>query len=450
MKIDICLSTDDDDYLQHVATMIFSVVNNSPKNSFVFHIITDFMSPASKDKLSKLENENCKIKYVYIKPEVFEDCPQVYDRVKKSTYYRLLVSSLFPELDKIIYFDTDLIINADIAELYKENIDKYYAAAVEDIWCYYNFRGDNNSFYANAGVMLFNTKKMREDNIEEKLFTFIKDNSDSDLVRFMDQDILNYVLSPFIKKVHFRWNVQTFCFQKFVRKSHPLGQEIEEAIRKPAIRHFTGAEKPWSDYLVPHADLYFKYLKQTPYKDNLKAKDFIFGKLEKIFKQYRKHPFLFLKDEISIMPAVIDYKNTEIIKKFGNSKKEIFLNILKKSNFQNKLDKLAKKYGNKKIILYGTGFTADLIFEYFDISKFNIIAVSDKKYKDTIQKYNNIACIPPELIKEKNPDIVFITTQNYIQMEDFFEDILFGKIGKFKYKPLLAYSFDEFIMSFLR
>ena len=47
---------------------------------------------------------------------------------------------------------------------------------------------------------------------------------------------------------------------------------------------------------------------------------------------------------------------------------------------QKQIDKLSKKLKNKKLVIYGAGDFAKVLFENYDLSKLNILAVSDKKF----------------------------------------------------------------------
>ena len=58
-----------------------------------------------------------------------------------------------------------------------------------------------------------------------------------------------------------------------------------------------------------------------------------------------------------------------------------FLNYLQKYNAQEKINKLAKKYKNKRVVIYGAGQFAKTAFENYDLSKLNIVAIADKKFE---------------------------------------------------------------------
>ena len=84
---------------------------------------------------------------------------------------------------------------------------------------------------------------------------------------------------------------------------------------------------------------------------------------------------------------------------------------LKFVNEQKYINQLAKKYKDKKILIYGTGTIAEHIFNNYDLSKLNIIAVSDKKYVSR-SSYKGYIAVKPEEIKELKPDVILFTLYN--------------------------------------
>jgi hypothetical protein len=81
--------------------------------------------------------------------------------------------------------------------------------------------------------------------------------------------------------------------------------------------------------------------------------------------------------------------------------------ILELSDTQRYINSLAKKYKNKKILGYGTGLTTETVFNNYDLSKLNIVAFSDKKYQRETT-YKSFKAIPPDQIKDLNPDMILI------------------------------------------
>lgn len=86
---------------------------------------------------------------------------------------------------------------------------------------------------------------------------------------------------------------------------------------------------------------------------------------------------------------------------------------LKNYDIQKKIDKLAKKYKNKKIVIYGAGKLSDYIFKNYDLSKLNIIAVADKKFSKNGDKFNNIQGIEPVGINDIEFDAIIVFMKVY-------------------------------------
>ena len=89
--------------------------------------------------------------------------------------------------DKIIYLDTDTIINNNLALLYNVDIENFELACVKDLynWASPSRWGIRN--YFNAGVLLLNMKKIRETGMFERARKLCHDKK----MLYMDQDALN-------------------------------------------------------------------------------------------------------------------------------------------------------------------------------------------------------------------------------------------------------------------
>lgn len=105
-----------------------------------------------------------------------------------------------------------------------------------------------------------------------------------------------------------------------------------------------------------------------------------------------------------------------------------FKEYLKVYNTQEKIDKLAKKYKNKRIVLYGAGQFSQCIFENYDLSKLNIVGVADKIFEDDkTHKFYNLNCIKPADLRTMDYDVILITnfdTKHFLNIID--EAILYG------------------------
>ncbi len=298
MEINICLSSDDN-YAQHLGVTIASILKNAKKqDELFFYILDGGIKEENKQNLLSLQKiRKFDIKFIEINEDDFKNCPLVGNHITIATYYRFLIPTFLPDLDKVLYLDCDMIIEDSLSKLYAEDISDYWIGGVEDLGYYYHRRElkrETESFYINAGMILMNLKKWREDNIEEKLFNFAEENKE--ILIHQDQDVINMVLNQKSKPLDYKWNVQDSFYRKTDRNRHPNTKLLEKAKKRPSIMHYTGPTKPWAEYIwLPMAYLYLRYLKYTPWKDNLPTdNDVLSACIKSLFIYLLHHPFFLL------------------------------------------------------------------------------------------------------------------------------------------------------------
>ena len=136
----------------------------------------------------------------------------------------------------------------------------------------------------------------------------------------------------------------------------------------------------------------------------------------------------------------------ELNKIFFNGK--TWSQILEELKFEKHLKKLSQKFKNKKIILYGTGIMLDYIVDNFDLSSFNIVAVTDIKYLTFKEEsYKGYKVITPNELLNSEFDLILITTQYPVAIRNYLRKELFKNRKKPKIwfllnKPLKLY-FEE-------
>lgn len=89
------------------------------------------------------------------------------------------------------------------------------------------------------------------------------------------------------------------------------------------------------------------------------------------------------------------------------------LNFFKEIKAQKQINKLAQKYKNKKIAIYGAGIYFQILNENYDLSKLNIVAIADKKFKST-KEMNPSEYLPlaPNELKNFDFDLILVAVQN--------------------------------------
>ena len=109
----------------------------------------------------------------------------------------------------------------------------------------------------------------------------------------------------------------------------------------------------------------------------------------------------------------LSFKNYYFYNMRSNSDWVEYLTKIKEQEY---IDKLAKKLKNKKILLYGAGLVFDVLKENFDLTKLNIIGISDKKFETidkNISEYKGFKVIKRDEIKEQEFDTILFTMKLY-------------------------------------
>ena len=124
---------------------------------------------------------------------------------------------------------------------------------------------------------------------------------------------------------------------------------------------------------------------------------------------------------------------------------EDFVKYLKDRHFDKTLKKHINKYGDKKIIIYGTGMLFEAIATNYDLSKLNIIAVADRKFATTKpDKYMGYPTCAPDDIADLKPDIVLAGVLRTVPIIEYLRyDLLLNK--GIKVLPLVDRHFFEII-----
>ena len=98
------------------------------------------------------------------------------------------------------------------------------------------------------------------------------------------------------------------------------------------------------------------------------------------------------------------------------------LHYFKEVKDQKQINKLAKKYKNKKIVIYGAGEYYQILQNNFDLSKLNIVGISDKKF-ETSKDHNpsKYLALTPEELKNFDFDAILVALYDDVSICDFIQ-----------------------------
>ncbi|CCZ51251.1 TPA: hypothetical protein CPT90_09235 [Candidatus Gastranaerophilales bacterium HUM_3] len=98
------------------------------------------------------------------------------------------------------------------------------------------------------------------------------------------------------------------------------------------------------------------------------------------------------------------------------------LDYLKAVHAQRQINKLARKYKNKKIVIYGAGEYFQILKNNFDLSNLNIVGIADKKF-ETSKDSNptQYLALAPEELKEFDLDVILVALYDDTSLCDYLE-----------------------------
>ena len=284
----------DENYVLPTCVALKSIQINSFKSTkYHVHILMKNTSKEAEKKLKSMENPNMKISILNDYPlNVDEAKINIERHVSKTAIYKFFIPDIFSHLNKILYLDSDILIQQDLTSLYDTDLKDTYVGVVKDIMTIYgvhthlkklNFTGEA---YFNSGMILMNLKKMREDNIPQKLINYRLNKWN----HFMDQDAFNMVLNGKVTFLPLKYNLLNCFFrflpikklQKFYQEKFPI--TITGNYKKAVVLHLGGKEKPWLYDLGWLTILYLKYADMIGWHINRKELMPDKSKIQKRFK----------------------------------------------------------------------------------------------------------------------------------------------------------------------
>lgn len=284
------LFSSDDNYAQHLAAAIYSLlIHNASFNRISIYVIDNEISPESHDKLVQVVNS---FKNAYI---VFLDFAKWKSKLKLnlawdislSSYARLFMGDILPEpVNRALYLDCDMIICGSLYQLWNHDLGEHIIGAVQDCvsqatkTCVGLKKSEG---YFNAGMLLVDLYRWREDDIGQRCIEFIEGKNGT--VGHHDQGVLNGIFRNRWTRLPLRYNLMTInYFLSAERMKKYFGdsadyyseEEITQSKDHPSIIHYTPSftSRPWfSNCCHPLKEKYWESLLHTPWKDATPQKD---------------------------------------------------------------------------------------------------------------------------------------------------------------------------------
>ena len=189
-ELPIVLITDNNYVIPTIVTITSLLANRYYNTKYRIYVLGNSLSKKSKDLFSQIPD----ISLINLH-KFFLDFEGTHGHVSAAALLKFKLAEMFPQYDKILYLDTDMIIQKDLSELFNIQLEDKYAAVVKDMKGMENCAAHKRlqlEAYFNSGMMLLNLDRLRKDKIFDKLIDYKKNK---DIRAFMDQDCFNAVFN---------------------------------------------------------------------------------------------------------------------------------------------------------------------------------------------------------------------------------------------------------------
>lgn len=259
----------DDAYAPYLSVALASAQKNCNKErSYKAIIMHESLSEENKTKLKALESENFKIDFMTMKNglEAITDVKGNRLRCEHFTltiYFRLFIAEMFPQYDKGIYVDSDILLLGDIGELFDTDIGDNligacYDHSIENVepFCRYirEAVGLDDKGYINSGVLLLNLKKLREVSFADKFLSLLSSYGFESVAP--DQDYINAMCEGSIYYLDSIWDTMP-------SPQRPTDQNAK-------LIHYNLFSKPWCYDDVQYGEYFWEYAKLSGYEAELR------------------------------------------------------------------------------------------------------------------------------------------------------------------------------------
>lgn len=257
----------DDNYLPYLSVALRSMIDNASRDyTYNIYILNSGLKDSYVKSIMDYAEAGFNIEFVNVSDKMKNVAADLdtRDYYTKTTYYRFFIQPMFPQYDKALYLDADIVIPGDISKLYNMDLgDNLIGGILEQIVASTKeFRdyskivlGLDYTKYFNAGIMVMNLKKFREVDIEKQFISMIKKYHFDTIAQ--DQDYLNFIAKDKVKSIDLSWNKE------------PLEDGYAGELN---LIHYALFKKPWTYYGIKYEDYFWKYAEKTDFYQMLLEK----------------------------------------------------------------------------------------------------------------------------------------------------------------------------------
>jgi lipopolysaccharide biosynthesis glycosyltransferase len=210
---------------------------DTPLNLFIFH---EGLSAADCEGLRQTAaiNKNATVSLSPFSTENVRHLKGLHGNYM--SYARLFLKDLLPTVDRVLYLDSDLLVNCSLAPLWNTDLSPHLLGAISRATIEWSLDKDLlpelglslNDPHFNAGVLLIDLDRWRQENYTERCLAFLETYRER--IASHDQTVLNFFFSTKHCHLPIQYNIPISASGPSIAKDMPEG-----------ILHFVASPKPW-------------------------------------------------------------------------------------------------------------------------------------------------------------------------------------------------------------
>lgn len=262
-----------DNYLKYTSITIASILNYRRDNEdYIFYVLHHDITELHQKMLEEwLESLNTPVKFINVANRVNSRLLYISGYVTEETYYRILIPELFPELEKAIYMDCDIVCLSNLGDImdevdFKDN-DIWLSGTLasrnekRNVYCQEHL-GIPSETYIFAGMLVMNIPRLCAVEFEKKCFDFLKEKK---WLRQHDMDLINAVCFGHIQVLEQHWHTTVGAIA-YSRKKDVEKLKIDDL--QCCMLHYATL-KPWTSELIEVMLPYWRYVYESPFASEI-------------------------------------------------------------------------------------------------------------------------------------------------------------------------------------
>jgi lipopolysaccharide biosynthesis glycosyltransferase len=249
----------DKNYATYAAIAIFSCVLHSNSNLRIYCVTT----PEVTNEIDLVKKLAAKFRFELKHIRVAEGMLTHWTPKQHfglAAYIRLLLPEIIPE-KKVIYLDSDILVEDDLLALYSVDLKEYSIAGALDPFGASTTQAKlrKKDHYINSGVLLLDLEQLKNEQFTKQAMTVFAEKEQE--LTWADQCLINIYFEDNIKILDSKWN-----FLVYQQQLKPTDFVDLVQTRKNKILHFVGNTKPWHRWANQTLlEYYWNYAKKAPW-----------------------------------------------------------------------------------------------------------------------------------------------------------------------------------------